>query len=234
MTKTVLNEKLLEQAKASDSASAVAVYNFAWQHLKAATVFRDHVCELELKYAQEPFGSFFEDIRSYASGTIMSATASLEALINELFISHQCELRSKFKDFETEFWGKNGVECKGTLAKYSCALQLLGLPILNVDHQTYRDVKALIELRNMLVHYKPNWDPNRKRDIDVVRALDARYKLSPFFNQSTSADFITMRSMSAGCATWAVQSVLRFLHEFDKHANLEANKMHSFWLLGDA
>ena len=55
----------------------------------------------------------------------MSATASLEALINELFIAHGSKLRAQLKDFEVEFWGKRGIERKPILDKYQHALAML-------------------------------------------------------------------------------------------------------------
>ena len=54
------------------------IANFACQHLKAATFFRDQVCTLEEQFRGQPLATFFEDIRSFSSACIMSATASLE------------------------------------------------------------------------------------------------------------------------------------------------------------
>ena len=42
----------------------------------------------------------------------MSATASLEALINVLLIAHNTPLRAQLPDFESSFWGKGGIERK--------------------------------------------------------------------------------------------------------------------------
>ena len=86
---TAINPKatISEQLNASSSASVKQVYNFAWQHLKAATTFRGHAAALENSNDGLEFDAFFEGIRSYVSGTIMSATACLEAHINEIFIS---------------------------------------------------------------------------------------------------------------------------------------------------
>lgn len=82
------------------------IANFALQHLKAAIMFRDHLIKLETDYAGQAFGSFFEEIRSYGSACIMSATASLEALINELFIAHNSPLRTQLPDFESNVLGQ--------------------------------------------------------------------------------------------------------------------------------
>lgn len=64
------------------------IANFAGQHLQAAALFRNNLRVVEAEHASQEFGAFFEIIRCYASASIMSATASLEALINELFIAH--------------------------------------------------------------------------------------------------------------------------------------------------
>jgi hypothetical protein len=53
------------------------IANFAWQHLKAASLFRDHVLRIETDHMGLPLGAFFEDIRSYASACIMSSTPRL-------------------------------------------------------------------------------------------------------------------------------------------------------------
>jgi hypothetical protein len=175
MTAINLKATISEQLNASSSASVKQVYNFAWQHLKAATTFRDHAAALENSNAALEFDAFFEDIRSYVSGTIMSATA------------------------------------------------------LDQNSQIRRDAWALIEYRNALVHYKPTWDPDRNRKIELVNVLSGRYKLSQFLD--SRADFVTMQSMSAGCADWAVRTVFGFLHEFDSRSNLDPSKMVGFWNL---
>lgn len=208
-------------------ASVSVIANFAWQHMRAAVTFRDHVVAIETANLSEPFGAFFEDIRSYGSGCIMSAAASLEALINEFFITPNGPLRKSFTDFETEFWGRRRPEWKSPLAKYQLALDRLGLPRLDERAVPYKDAWALIELRNALVHYKPTWDPDRQRKVEMIEVLDGKYALSPFPN--AGSDFVTMRSMSAACMRWAVAAALRFMREFHARARLDEGKMSCFW-----
>jgi hypothetical protein len=210
-------------------ASARVIANFAWQHLKAATLFREHVMEIEAKNFGEPLGVFFEDIRSYCSACIMSCAAALEALINELFIAPNLRLRPMLGNFEEEFWGRNGIENKSILEKYKLALTLLGANSFDESTTPYRDAWALIELRNALVHYKPTWDPDRKRKIDLVEVLRGRYQESPFI--IGNADFVSMESMSAGCARWAVSTTLALMKEFHARTNLDDDKMSNFWKL---
>jgi len=206
--------------------TATVIANFAWQHLKAATIFRDHLIKLEAEYADQPFRSFFEEIRSYGSACIMSSAASLEALINELFIAHNTPLRAKVGNFESDFWGRWGIERKKILEKYQTALKMLDAPQLDQHSAPYRDAWALIELRNALVHYKPTWDPERNRSVELAEVLKDKFALSPFPGATT--DFVSERCMSAGCAKWAVASCVALINEFDARTNLDKKKMAAF------
>jgi len=216
-----------EHVNARVEATARVIANFAWQHMKAAATFRDHVSVIESANTAQPFGSFFEDIRSYGSGCIMSAAASLEALINEFFITSEGPLRKKMADFETEFWGRGGIEWKPPLEKYQIALEMLGQPRLDEHALPFRDAWALFELRNALVHYKPTWDPDRQRKVEMVEVLFGKYDLSPF--PDDGSDFVTMRSMSASCMRWVVSTAVNFLREFHARAKLDEHKLSAFW-----
>ena len=221
----MLNAAVSEQL----NATARVIANFAWQHMKAATIFRDHAKELEHQNAMNGSGPHFEEIRSYASACLMSAAASLEALVNEYFIATNCRLRPLFANFDAEFWARGGVERKPILEKYQHALKLLGLPPLDESNSIYQDTSALIELRNNLVHYKPTWDPDRPGKASLASYLNGKYPISPFL--SARDDFVTMQSMSFGCCDWAVTTAFRFIHEFDGRARLDDDKMKGFWLI---
>jgi hypothetical protein len=197
--------------------------------LKAATISRDRVIALEGEHVGQPLGAFFEEIRSYASGCLLSAAASLEALINELYIAHNCRLRTQFADFESEFWGENGIERKRILKKYQLALEMLGAAHLDQHCAPYRDAWALLELRNALVHFKPTWDPEHQRRVELVDVLAGRFSLSPF--PDVGADFISAKCMSGGCAQWAVATTFALIHEFDQRTKLDPGKMAGFWML---
>ena len=229
MTSINLHASVSEQVNLSDAAEVRQIANFAWQHLKAARTFRDQSAILERAALGQDFGDFFIDIRSYVSATILSAAASFEALINELFISPHCALRPMLSDFEKAFWGKDGIEHKPILAKYKRALKMLSAEALDETAPYYTNAWALIELRNSLIHYKPTWDPDRRKKISLTQVLNGKYELSPF--AGSGGDFLTMKSMSAGCAAWAVDSVFKFIRVFDGRTNLDPDKMVSIWLL---
>jgi hypothetical protein len=203
---------------------------FALQHLKAATTFRDHVVAIESNNYRQPYGDFFEEIRSYTSACISSATASLEALINEFFISPQGPLRKMLRNFDKEFWGHGGIESMPPLEKYQIALEMLNRQKLEEHTLLFRNARTLIKLRNTLINYKTTMIIDHKCKLNLIKALSGKFELSPF--SDSSADFVTMRIMSAGCVKWALSVVLSFMREFATRAHLDEKKMSAFWRVG--
>lgn len=223
---------VLEAASAISSQDAVVGSNFAWAHMRAASIFRDQAAGVESEHAKTPTNDAYEHHRSYVSGAIMSATASLEALINELFIDPHIGLREHFPDFDTKFWGdanNRGIEGKTILAKYQFALNVLGLSPLSVDGQAYVAAEGLIGLRNSLVHFKPNWDSDRPQTMALRKKLEGRYSASPW--STPTDDFVAKQSMSADCARWAVRSALGLMRAFHERSGLASEKMSNFWKL---
>ena len=202
------------------------IAGFAWQHMKAAITFRDHVAALETANVGKQFGSFFEDIRSYGSGCILSAVSSLEAQINECFMVPGGPLRTQLTNFESQFWSDRGIERKAPLEKYQIALKMLGQPRLDQQDDPFKSMWALVELRNALVHYKPTWDPDRKRKVNMIEVLSGKYDMSPF--PDASADFVTMRSMSAASMRWVVATTLRFMYEFHQRTSAYEHRFAGF------
>ena len=135
--------------------------------------------------------------------------------------------RAQLKDFETEFWGSRGIERKRILDKYQHALGMLNAPPFEERTSPYKDAWGLIELRNALVHYKPTWDLERQRQVELAEVLKRdRFALSPF--PDAGADFVAMKCMSAGCAGWVISTVVTLIEEFDARAKLDPKRIEAF------
>ncbi len=213
------------------SASGRVISSFAYQHFRAAVVFRNRTVELERQNLNAPFGPFFEDITSYCSGCVMSGAAALEAFINLIFFSPVDPLRAELGNFDNAYWGKGGIERLPPLEKYQFALTTLKKVPFDANSQPYQSALALMELRNALVHYKPTWDPDRQRIVDLKAKLLRMYPLSPFTD--SGADLITMRSMSEGCAKWVVDTIVLFLTDFHTRSGIDSHKQFDLWLAAD-
>lgn len=222
------------------SGQAKVISNFALTHFNAAKHFSHKTREIERAHVGQPFGNFWEEISIYCASSIMTAAASLEALINELFLSPG-KLQEAVEDFDTFFWGgsvtvrrwlffkakkrKAGLEREPALRKYEKAVVLLrGKPLSRTDKE-FSAAEALMGFRNHLVHFKPLWDEERRND-DLEQRLSGLFELSPYPDKGAS--FLAMKCMSAGCSAWAVQTVAGFVDYFSTRSGLRDKKFGSF------
>jgi len=216
------------------------ISNWAFTHFSAAKYFATKVLEIEKANEGAPFGNFWGEIGIYWGGCVISAAASLEALINELYIHGGNPLHGSIPDFDVYFWGdpfdppwwrrlfhktKPGLVRRPALFKYKKALRLLGKPAMDGRATTTEDAKTLIGLRNYLIHFKPLWDESR-RDERLENALADKFDLSPCMVDGD--DFITKKCVSGSCADWAVDTVRNFVAEFAEKSELEPKKLGAF------
>ncbi|MBW4636702.1 MAG: hypothetical protein KME05_00415 [Gloeocapsa sp. UFS-A4-WI-NPMV-4B04] len=197
------------------NAEARVTSNFALQHLTAAVLFTEKCAEIERDNEGKEFGAFFEDIRSYASGAIMSSVAGLEAYINEEYLPHDSPIRKAIPNFEEEFYKQYGIERKPTLCKYQLALKLLGMQKLNKGSTEYKDAKNLIALRDTLMHFKPFWDKEHQK-AGLQEELKGKFEMSPFLNDifDSDSEFAANNCMSSSCCKWALKTSYNFIDAF--------------------
>jgi hypothetical protein len=216
------------------------ISNFAYAHFAAAQRLSTHVSEVEAANAGLPFGPFFEDIRTYCAASIICAAASLEALINEIYLCPG-DLKDRITDFDTFFWGGRtkqrqlffwnrtkvirGLEREPALKKYKKAARILGKAGFSDADPEYCDAEVLLALRHYLIHFKPVWDAGR-RNTNLEAALAGKFSTSPFVDRG--ADFISMKCMSAGCADWSVTTTANFVKYFGSHTEVFPEKLAQF------
>ncbi len=201
-------------------------------HFQAAKLFSQKTREIERAHVGQEFGDFFQEISIYCASSVMAAGASLEALINELFLAPG-PLQDKVADFDAFFWGKDtkpkkrrdGFQWQPALEKYKKAVSLLGGTPLSQQDKEFSAAESLIYFRNYLVHFKPLWDEKR-RDEDLEKRLSGLFELSPYPDEGAS--FLAKKCMSAGCSAWAVQTVVDFVGYFSNRSGLSDKKLDAF------
>jgi hypothetical protein len=168
------------------------------------------------------------DHRAHVLGAIIMAASALEAAINE-FHSDAGEadgariavLTPAERSLLADMW-ERGIPRTSRypiLDKFDIALALLRKGGLDRSHNTYRDVKHVVELRNEFVHYEPSWqthdamvapsgaDPHR-----FEKALRGRFPDNPITGDGNP--YYPDKLLGHGCASWAVQAVTSFLDRF--------------------
>jgi hypothetical protein len=153
----------------------------------------------------------------YVTGAVLSAVASLEAAINEVFIDAQYAGSPTFsgvdpsirKSLTVKPWNK--LEGKPILYKYQKALTLAERLRFDQSGDPYKEVDDLIHLRNALVHYKLEWDTNLREHKSIENRLKSRFEPNPYAGE-TSASF-PKKCLGYGCAEWAVKTSVCFIDD---------------------
>jgi hypothetical protein len=93
----------------------------------------------------------------------------------------------------------------------------------------YQDAKLVVELRNALVHYEPEWLLLREEPAPqaeqarLERALNGKFELSPF--DPSDYPFFPERCVSAGCAEWALESAYTLRRMFRERMGQEPDHL---------
>lgn len=198
------------------TAHARTRFNLAVQHMLAAARFSRMVGELETEHKGEQFASFWEAILHCATASVLTAVASLESYANELFADRNQIFSAYRPDLMNELW--KTYEQKRILGKFEFALLLLDKPPLDRGAKPYQNVEALIDLRNALTHFKPEWMDEADEHAKISKRLQGKFDGGPFLDSSEL--LFPRRWAGHGCTTWAVKGTLAFALEFESLAGL--------------
>jgi hypothetical protein len=208
-----------------DSMTAIAFLrvNLAVQHMLAAARFSRDVGELERDHENQPFGEFWESIFHSAIACVLTTVASLEAYANELFSDRITVFPKYSHELLHNLW--DTYERKPMLDKFDFALLLLRKPKLVRGVRPYQDIKILVDLRDALIHFKPEWEHEAVEHKKLSKALHSKTKGSPLFPKSEL--LFPRRWASHSCTMWVVRSAVDFSKKFEQRAGLPAKYPHS-------
>ncbi|OMC57430.1 hypothetical protein A5747_03440 [Mycobacterium sp. IS-836] len=174
---------------------------------------------------------------SHAMMAVLSAVAFLEAFVNAVWQdaadsdpgehTHYTDgIPDAAVAIMRELWTgkrKNKEDAERMMSlqsKFQIALVCAGRDRLDKGAEPYQSVDVLIDLRNELVHFKPQWWHDDGRD-EAKFVAQLREKIK----QTRQSPFAQL-PLGAGCADWACSSVIAFArdwhsrmglaHDFDK------------------
>jgi hypothetical protein len=194
--------------------------NLSFQHMQEAIHLMELSRDCEAANSGKTFadGDFFNHHRAYVVGAIMTSVASVEARINEFYLDATDNLLDSILDagqqaLIAELWKPLDEKRVRILEKYQIAIVAIKRSKFDISKGPYQDVALLIDLRNMLVHYKPEWDNDQRKHRKIEKKLQGRFKLNSFCPKDDSI-FFPFKCLSYGCASWAVRSSIKFILEF--------------------
>lgn len=217
--------------QAQPSTVAMRTY-LSSQHLWGAR----HFIELAKRMEDEHTGrsTFNIQHRAYVLGAIMSAGAFFDAAINEIYqdakdchdsyikplgIAAICKLSRKWDS--TEGKGK----FMPSMKKYQEALECIGYPRFDLGRAPYQDAAFAIELRNAMVHYKPETltsNDQSKFEKDLRNKLKGKYPMNMLMRGSANPNYPDYY-LGYGFSTWVLDALLAFADEFFQKIGIPPN-----------
>jgi hypothetical protein len=209
-----------------------AKHHFSRQHFIAAQYFANRAFEIE--QAEFPEQPLLNVHRAYVTGAIISVVASIESAINELYLTavdgsllfcDNTELGiktdHKMNKLLSLWWEEGELDSKSIRLKYQNALLIMKEEKYKKGKQPFQDFINLIELRNALVHYKPEWQNEAKIHKKLKDRLGSKFPGNPF--GKGSAIWFPHECLGSGCALWAVKTGEDFLKDFYNRTGISKN-----------
>ena len=195
-------------------------------HFRAAKHFLELATEIEDQ--DEPI--FNINHRAYVHNSVLSATAFLEAAINEIFQDAYDDYQSYINSLSQEvikelarYWADTEIKgkYKPILVKYKQALSISDSEQMIEDENPYEDARLVIELRNFLTHYKPK-SVGGDSTHEIEDILKGKFGFNKKYEKSGNPDFPD-KMLGKDCAKWSVISVKNFADEFLKKMDIQPN-----------
>jgi hypothetical protein len=166
--------------------------------------------------------------QSYVIGAIWMASGFLEANINELFSDAAEDYREFLNPLEEEvidllgrMWKRNIPRTArySILEKYEIFLDLAHKKAFDRGVAPYQDVQVMIDLRNALMHYEPEWmlsgstAPLQPTDVHKLeKRLKGKFEMNPLTGAGNP--FYPDKCLGHGCAKWCVESSVSLVDGF--------------------
>ncbi len=157
------------------------------------------------------------EYRAYVTGSVVFSVAFLEASINEFYLevidgnhTSLAGLTAQHMAILAELW--ETVEQHPLLKKYQIALAACGVPRFDGGTEPFQGIDGLVKMRNVLIHYRPEWDNELDEHKKVQDRLNGRFPLNPLAHPGSL--WFPDQCLGAGCAEWAVKQAAQFMSEF--------------------
>jgi hypothetical protein len=158
-----------------------------------------------------------------ASGSVILAACAVEATVNEYHLDSPDRnapalgRAAAVAHLIEELW--DTVDRLPILRKYQWILSLAHAELFDHGQEPFQAAADLVELRDALVHYKPEWSHAAERSAKLEKRLGHKFELNRL--SMPGQFFLPYRCLGFGCAKWAVRVVQRFVADFASRLGVE-------------
>lgn len=203
-------------------------------HLWAAKFFTNQAKALEQVHEGEPKIDLTH--RAYVTSAVFSATAFLEAAVNEVLkdvfdgeTTRMSTLSEIARARITTFWEYNS-DRASILDKYQFVLGAFDQPRFDASKQPLQDIALLVKLRNELVHAKPETQATGQSEPTHVLEAKLKGKFAENEMMKRSGNpYFPDKCLGVGCAEWAVNNCVLFADAFFSRLGIGPNYQAMEW-----
>lgn len=173
--------------------------------------------------------------RSHAISAVLSAVAFLEAFINATWqdaadiepgqeTAYTTGISPEGLATMRELW--NGTDqaerMLSVLSKFQVALVCAGHDRMDEGAEPFQSADLLVELRNVLVHFKPQWHWS-DGDLRFVKRLRNIVRPERENRQPIGHPWFPNKALGAGCAEWACTASVEFARAWHDRIGLSSD-----------
>jgi len=189
----------------------ILTYHISRQHLNSAKYFSSCAQEIESSTVLPINDEVRSKHLAFVTGSIILSVAALESSINEFYCEAIDKNPNTLKGIDSirlaiiaEFWEE--IERLSILQKYQKALFFLGIPKFEEGNKVFQDAENLVKLRDLLIHYKPEWDNELNIHAKIEKRLNGKFPLSPF--ASMESLWFPHQCLGFGCSNWSIATII--------------------------
>lgn len=215
-------------------------YCFSIRYLQSAYFFCKQGYDIEKTFLET--NNLTQEIRNhhfaYVSNALLSSVSFLEATINELFANASeyppewnvitQDQNKKIIELFQKMWALDIPRTAHypIVKKYEIALALAGKTTFDTGMPPYQNTKSVIQLRNYLMHYEPEWievQPgigNIANEHKLKKILKGKFSENPLAYKTEP--FFPQKCIGHGCAEWAIENCIAFTDEFFQNLEISS------------
>jgi hypothetical protein len=203
--------------------------NLAVAHLRGALALAIECDGLERHHVWPATQVILDRHFGCASGAVIGAACALEAAVNEFRqdvidgFDDDLGSASHVKRQIVDLW--DTVDRLPLLRKFDWVLSLAQANPMPKGAEPLQSTADLFELRDALVHYKPEWYDDLKHSQRLEQRMKSKFAL----NRLAPADaaFLPYRACGVGASLWAAEAVAAFLKEFYARLGIRPKKVEA-------
>jgi hypothetical protein len=209
------DKSLAEEGQAADTLRVSMRPYFSSHLMSSAARLAALAKQIEDQHSGAP--RFDLEHRIYVLSSIITSVGFLEAMINELFQDAFDDyapndgaitpLSSNTRQLMKEYWRATDLGKRGeALDKYQALLAFAGQPSMDKGRLPYQDAKLTVQLRNAIVHFRPE-ELSADKPADMEKSLRPRRFAENRLMEGSDRFWWPDRCLGWGCADWSLRAV---------------------------